>query len=312
MSANPHQLHAAHASPAEPITRAPDWLLIPFRPIGLKQLNATADMLERRDNKYVIRASVLQRAIVDLMQHFDILEIDGKRDFTYDTCYFDDAAYSAYFDHHQGRRIRCKVRMRKYVDAGLCFVEVKLKYIRGMTIKERLQRPVQMHGSLDDEAQQFVETCYRDLYQREFGRTLEPSLRMRYQRVTLVAKQGGERMTVDIGVVFQDPHSSRAVGEATYLVETKTANANGIADKILRSLHQHPTNSCSKYCIAAVALNKVHKFNKFLVPLRRLGMMPDARQPDPFMPAPHRSAPPVLATVSSLSLAKAGTTAVVN
>lgn len=267
-------LHAAHGSPAATATHAPPWLVASFQSIGLEQLNAKADMLERRDNKYVVSESVLERAMGALAEHFDILEINGKRDFTYDTCYFDDADHSAYFDHHQGRRIRCKVRMRKYVDAGLCFVEVKLKHMRGMTIKERLQRPVEMHGTFDDEAQRFVESCFRNLYQREFGRTLQPALRMRYQRVTLVAKKGGERMTVDIGMAFEGSESVRTVDAGTYLVETKSGNANGIADKILRSLHQHPTNSCSKYCIAAVALNKVHKFNKFLVPLRKLGMVP--------------------------------------
>ncbi len=284
--AHPKPLHAAHGSPARSTTRAPRWLVEPFQSIGLKQLNAKADMLERRDNKYVISASVLKRALSELAEHFDILEINGKRDFTYDTCYFDDADHSGYFDHHKGRRIRCKVRMRKYVDAGLCFVEVKLKHIRSMTIKERLQRPVDMHGTLDDEAQQFVESCYRNLYQREFGRTLGPSLHMRYQRVTLVAKQGGERMTVDLGVSFEGPEGLRTVDEGTYLVETKSGNANGIADKILRSLHQHPTNSCSKYCIAVVALNRVHKFNKFLVPLRKLGMVPEplAARPVPAQP----------------------------
>lgn len=250
----------------------PRWLVEPFAAISLAQLNAKADMLERRDNKYVVDSRVLAPAIGELSRHFDILEIDGMRDFTYDTCYFDDRAYSGYFDHHQGRRIRCKVRMRKYVDADLCFVEIKLKHMRGMTIKERLQRPSHLHGVLDDEARRFVQDSYRRLYGREFGRVLEPALHMRYQRVTLVARQGGERMTIDIGVTFDGAHGRRAVDPALYLVEAKSDNANGIADKILRGLHQHPVNSCSKYCVAAVAVNRIGKFNNFLVPLRRLGM----------------------------------------
>lgn len=254
--------------------RAPRWLTAPFRPISLKQLNAKADMLQRRDNKYVVRAGVLRQAMAELAKHFDILEIEGERDFTYDTCYFDDADHGGYFEHHQGRRIRCKVRMRKYVDAGLCFVEVKLKHRRGMTIKERLQRPVEMYGTMDAEARDFVATCYRNLYGREFGRALQPALEMRYQRVTLVAKEGGERMTVDIGLRFKGSTGLRNVDGDLFLIEAKSANANGIADKVLRALHQHPTNSCSKYCVALVALDQVQKYNKFLVALRRLGMLP--------------------------------------
>jgi hypothetical protein len=263
--------------------RAPHWLLDPFHAIGLDQLNAKADMMERRDNKYVVSAAVLKQAMSELIRHFDILEIDGKRDFTYDTRYFDDVARSTYVDHHQGRRIRCKVRMRKYVDAGLCFVEVKLKHMRGMTIKERLQRPAHTHGTMDDEARRFVEASFSNLYGREFGRRLEPVLRMCYQRVTLVAKQGGERMTVDLGATCEGAACTRSVSEDLVLVEAKSGNANGIADKILRELHQHPTNSCSKYCVALAALNEAPKYNKFLVPLRKLDMVPVAQARDPWL-----------------------------
>ena len=34
---------------------------------------------------------ILRRAAAELAKHFDILEIDGCRTFTYETCYFDDA-----------------------------------------------------------------------------------------------------------------------------------------------------------------------------------------------------------------------------
>jgi hypothetical protein len=257
-----------------PYTTVPRWLIEPFHPVSLKQLDAKADMLDRRDNKYVVRAEMLHQAMSELVQQFDILEIDGKRDFTYDTCYFDDAERSAYFDHHKGRRIRCKVRMRKYVDAGLCFIEVKLKHMRGMTIKERLRRPVEMYGTMDDEARRFVEDSYRGLYRRDFNRELRPTLEMRYQRVTLVAKQGGERMTIDTGIVFAGSAGSHMIDRDLILVEVKSGNANGIADKILRRLHQHPTNTCSKYCVAMAALQEVSKTNKFLGALRRLGVVP--------------------------------------
>lgn len=281
---NPSSKHVA-----TPGALAPRWLVEPFRSISLAELNAKADMLQRRDNKYVVSGRVLEQAMDELAQYFDILEIDGKRDFTYDTCYFDDAEHSSYFNHHQGRRIRCKVRMRKYVDAGLCFVEVKLKHKRGMTIKKRLRRPAATHGTMDDASRDFVDDCYRDLYGRDFGRTLEPALTMRYQRVTLVAKDGGERMTVDVGIVFEGSSGERRVDEQLFLVETKSRNANGIADKILRALHQHPTNSCSKYCVALAALDKVRKYNKFLVALRRLDMTPDSHAARPLPATPRQS-----------------------
>jgi hypothetical protein len=269
-TANRQPLFGLHA----PGGTTPRWLIEPFQPISLTHLDAKADMLDRRDNKYVVRADILQLALGEMIPQFDILEIDCKRDFTYDTCYFDDAERSAYFDHHKGRRIRCKVRMRKYVDAGLCFVEVKLKHMRGMTIKERLRCPVEMYGKMNDEAMQFVASSYRELYGRAYNRELRPTVEMRYQRATLVAKQGGERVTIDTGIVFEGTSGSQTIDSDLILVEVKSGNANGIADKILRRLHQHPTNTCSKYCVAMAALNEVSKTNKFLVPLRRLGVVP--------------------------------------
>ncbi|HET7267280.1 MAG TPA: VTC domain-containing protein, partial [Oleiagrimonas sp.] len=92
---NPSSKHAA-----TPGAFAPRWLVEPFRSISLAELNAKADMLQRRDNKYVVSGRVLEQAMDELAQYFDILEIDGKRDFTYDTCYFDDAEHSSYFNHH--------------------------------------------------------------------------------------------------------------------------------------------------------------------------------------------------------------------
>jgi hypothetical protein len=57
-----------------------------------------------------------------------------------------------------------------------------------------------------------------------------------------------------------------------FIVETKSARGNGIADAILRGLHLHPTGRCSKYCIAMAALGEVDRHNRFLPALRRLNL----------------------------------------
>ncbi|MDX1253135.1 MAG: polyphosphate polymerase domain-containing protein [Gammaproteobacteria bacterium] len=246
------------------------WLVNPFQTISLKQLNAKAAMLERLDNKYVIRETVLRQAVTELARHFDILEIGGKRSFIYETCYFDDDKNTSYFDHHQGRRQRFKVRVRKYTDADLCFVEIKLKDKRGITVKKRLNYEVDKYGLLDEKAWEHIHSSYRDLYERDFDYALTPAIEVFYQRVTLVAKDGGERMTIDFNLAFSGTDISHAVDENTFIVETKSANGNGIADKILRGLHQHPTKRCSKYCVGMAILRQVQKHNKFMPALRKL------------------------------------------
>ena len=231
-------------------------------------------MLERLDNKYVVRADVLQQAVPALAERFDMLEIDGRRAFTYETCYFDDPDRRSYFDHHQGRRQRMKVRVRKYTDTGLCFVEVKLKDKRGVTVKKRLPYDLGRYGTLDRRACAHVEQSYRALYAQEFGLPLEATLEMSYQRFTLVAREGGERMTIDGRIRFRAGGEERATDEDVYIVETKSSNGNGIADKILRGLHQHPTDRCSKYCVGMSMTGAVAKHNRFLPALRKLGARP--------------------------------------
>lgn len=241
-----------------------------FDPISLATLNARAEMLERLDNKYVVRRDVLRSATAELAKHFDILDIGGRRAFTYETCYFDNQDRRSYFDHHQGRRRRVKVRVRKYLDAALCFVEVKLKDKRGVTVKRRLPYAPEKFGRLDDEALSFVHQAYHDQYGRLFPYELQRVIDMRYVRMTLVAKAGGERMTIDSRLRFYDLSAYHAIDDDHFILETKSARGNGIADRLLRALHQHPTRHCSKYCAAVALLDRGTRHNRFLPALRKL------------------------------------------
>lgn len=252
-----------------------------FHALGLDVLNAKAAMLERLDNKYIISADALRPALQAFSNLFDVLEIDGKRAFTYATRYYDDIARRAYYDHHQGRRKRCKVRIRNYVDAGFSYLEVKLKDKRGATIKKRLRVDPSLH-ELDAACTDFIQTCYSDLYAEDFTNPLQAVIGMEYERITLVAKEGGERMTIDTGMGFAAGGVACDVSPEMFIVETKSARGNGIADKILRSLHLHPTARCSKYCIGMAALSQVQRHNRFLPALKRLDLV-----------TPTQSAPPI-------------------
>lgn len=263
--------------PASVHTDSKGWLLSRFRSICLEDLTSKSAMLERLDNKYVLHQSVLQQLAEFLAEHFDILEIEGKREFTYDTCYFDDTQYTCYFAHHQGRRQRCKIRVRKYADTQLCFLEVKLKDKRGRTIKKRLEYSVDKYRTLDERAMAHIQTSYSGLYKRDFICALSPVLEISYRRVTLAAKNGGERVTIDTGLVFTGDGRSYAINDSLFIIETKSANGNGIADKVLRRLHQHPTGNCSKYCIGTALLQLVNKHNKFLTALRKVNVAQGAR-----------------------------------
>jgi hypothetical protein len=246
-----------------------------FAPISLEALNSKAAMLERLDNKYIIPAARLRPAFDEFADIFDVLEIEGKRAFTYRTRYFDDPTQRAYYDHHQGRRKRCKMRVRHYVDAGFSYLEVKLKDARDVTVKKRLKVDAPL-AQLDQRCMEFIDDCYAGLYGEAFDAWLFPVIAMEYQRITLVAREGGERMTIDTGLRFAAGEEEQEVAPDLFIIETKSARGNGIADKILRGLHLHPTGRCSKYCIGMAALGQVDRHNRFLPALRKLQLQPTA------------------------------------
>lgn len=245
----------------------------PFTPISLTALESKAGMLERIDNKYVVGSEILQQAVPELARHFDILEIGGCRTFTYDTCYFDDDDCRSYFDHHQKRHKRMKVRIRNYIDAKLCFVEIKLKSTRGMTIKKRMKYDPAKFGILDQSALQFIRDTYSLQYKRDLHFKMKRNLDMTYKRMTFVAKQGGERMTLDNSLHFYRDGSENTVDPSLFIIEAKSAKGNGAADRILRRLHQHPTKHVSKYCTGLAALHDGVKHNNFRRALKKLGML---------------------------------------
>src|SRR6056297_3052634 len=144
-----------------------------FTPLTLDDLNTKAAMLERLDNKYILPVGRFHCALEAFSEDFDVLEIDGKRAFTYATTYYDDPALRGYYDHHQGRRKRSKVRVREYIDAGFNYLEVKLKDKRSVTVKKRLKLDHPESG-LDHRGRRFVETCHNDLYSEPFAKPLFP------------------------------------------------------------------------------------------------------------------------------------------
>jgi VTC domain len=240
-----------------------------FAPISLDDLNGKAEMLARIDNKYIMPGCILQEALASFEDQFDVLDIKGTRGFSYSTLYFDDEDRRGYYDHHQRKRKRIKARIRSYVDSDLHFLEVKLNDKRATTLKKRL-RIAAPFTTLDIPCFDFIDACHRAVYEEPFRKELLGVLRIGYQRYTLVAKDGGERMTIDAKLGFAGADHTSTPPADIFIVETKSARGNGIADKVFRSLHMQPTKRVSKYCIGLAATGQVMRHNGFLPALRKL------------------------------------------
>jgi VTC domain len=213
-----------------------------FAPIGLEQLDADAALRDRVDAKYVVPLAAFAALAERLTATHAALEIDGRRAFAYRSTYFDTPDLDAYRAHMQGRRRRYKCRSREYCDSGAFAFEVKLKGLRGRTVKHRM--PHDGH-ELSAAALAFL----RERVGAESA--LEPTLTVAYTRVTLAA--AGERVTCDFDLTFND--YARRLDPGMAIVESKSAGGNALADRALRELGQRPQALCSKYCLG-VALTR--------------------------------------------------------
>jgi hypothetical protein len=215
-------------------------------PISLEELRASAELHVRRDRKYIVTWSTAAAVVEALRGSHRVLEIEGERSFLYDTVYFDTPSLGAYRAHRQRRRKRYKARTRRYVESDLHFFEVKLKGLRGQTIKHQLPYPASDHGTLTFEAAEFLDARLAEAYPNVPVPELHPTLRTEYRRITLVGSS--ERVTFDYDLMFSDGERELAGLEPGHvIIETKTERGLGTADRELRGLGLRPLR-CSKYC----------------------------------------------------------------
>jgi hypothetical protein len=98
-----------------------------FEPLTLTELNATASFLKRIDTKFLLTKNEFSNLLEDLLKDFRVLEIAGKRIFSYDNVYMDTPDYFFYNQHQNRELSRTKIRTRFYKDSDLAFFEYKQK-----------------------------------------------------------------------------------------------------------------------------------------------------------------------------------------
>lgn len=231
--------------------------------ISLEEINAIAELQVRVDRKYIVSPAQADELIAELPPEIRILEIDERREFSYESVYFDTEDFALYLDTARRRRQRYKVRSRVYVDSGIAMLEVKTKGGRGTTVKQRIDYDLADADRLTPEAVAFVEQAV--------GRTdaadgLRPTLTTRYVRSTFVDPHSGARLTVDRNLTCTD-WRGESVGLDHVVLESKSPGVASTFDRWLWSNGIRPLR-LSKFCTGLAALHPDLPANKWHRTLR--------------------------------------------
>lgn len=226
-----------------------------FASISLEEMNGVS-LLKRVDTKFLTTSSELSELLPYLYSDYQILEIDGNRLMNYSTLYFDTQDLRCYKEHHNGKAKRHKVRIRKYVESDICFLEVKEKQNSGMTNKVRCSID-DFETTLSTESKQFIEKATKKDWE------LKPALHNYFQRFTLVNTRRSERVTIDLGLKYKTDSATKQFKNVV-IVEVKQEKQNTRTPiySILKS-NRIRTVSFSKYCMGVSTVFTDIKSNKF-------------------------------------------------
>lgn len=215
-------------------------------------------LMNRTDTKFVTSIDKLLALLVMAAREYRIQEIDGKRNMSYSTIYYDSPDYAFYNAHHDGHAGRQKVRIRSYVDSKLSFLEVKTKDNHGKTSKTRIKAM-----AID------VDFLQHNLMMNPSE--LERKIENRFHRITLVNNAKTERLTIDTNLEFHNLTTNMDCSLSHLaIIELKR---DGLQPSpilgMLRQLRIHPCGF-SKYCIGEALTNPSLRINRMKPRLQHL------------------------------------------
>ncbi len=234
-----------------------------FETITLDQMDRVK-LMNRVDTKFNFKREQLLEILPELSKHYYVLEIEGNPTPKYESLYFDDDDLSFYMNHHSKRMNRYKVRIRKYLDSDIAFLEVKHKF-KGRTNKMRI--PVDdISHDLEEEHKEFLESTGVNPDE------LKPVLTNEYHRMTLVGKELNERLTLDLFLSFNWEEESYNFNELI-IAELKQEKVSR-KSPFFQIMKQHNIRPfrLSKYCIGVIKIfgQDNVKYNRFKSKLQKL------------------------------------------
>ncbi len=239
----------------------PNTVLARFKTITLEEI-AKVSLMDRVDTKFVFHRNKLNAILEKASNDYQILQVAGTLLSSYKNLYFDTDDFLFYRDHHNGKRNRTKVRMRKYVESDLCYLEVKRKNNKGRIDKKR-------ERITDFEAMPLPDTLTVPFLQHQ---VLKPALWNEFKRITLVNLINTERVTLDIELTYTKGKSTTR-HENLVIAELKQPAFNR-ASPIFKLFGAEDVNPLrvSKYCLGLAALETVKK-NAFKQKIRKINSL---------------------------------------
>jgi len=224
-----------------------------FHPITLDEMDAVK-LMNRIDMKFILPFDQFTHIIQQLEKNYRVLTINGNHVFSYQTEYYDTPKLNMFYDHHNGKLIRYKVRHREYIESRLGFLEVKFRSNKGRIIKDRIR----YQNRNDMEFAGFIEkhTPYNP-------GNLKCTVINHFNRFTLVDHGLRERVTSDFNISFTTPERNISLN-GLVIIEIKQARADktSLIYQALKKNSIRPA-SISKYCVGISLLNEKSKSNNF-------------------------------------------------
>lgn len=237
-------------------------------PVTLEEMDAVK-LMNRIDTKYVTDESTLIQILSEAAKAgYRVLETEGMRISPYDSIYFDTAGLKMFYDHHNRRLVRQKVRTRSYVNSGATFLEIKRKNNKGRTKKKRIGIPVTELNDFSADAKACEYLADHSWFRAQ---ELTPAVETMFHRITLVNSAMTERLTIDTLLQFNNFRNGNQTSlQNAVIIELKQdGRARSRMKNILLDLRVKPVR-VSKYCIGVTLTDASAKTGRFKEKVRTI------------------------------------------
>ncbi|MFM1931878.1 MAG: hypothetical protein RL226_1181 [Bacteroidota bacterium] len=223
-----------------------------------------AALMDRRDTKYILNKEEFALILPELEKEYRVLVVDGHSISRYSSQYFDTSAFDFYHLHQRGKKNRVKIRIRRYDESNISFLEVKLKTNTDRTVKSRIPTNEMRENLLGLEMDFIRHSTGVDLQ-------LQPSVINGFRRITLVHKERAERITFDLDISFSDASGNYLTIPNLVIAELKQEkfDRSSIFARLTKNMLIRP-ESVSKYCLGVALLKVEVKKNAIKEKVRRI------------------------------------------